>query len=308
MFSTDNGTKDEAKFLQPLKNDSGDLSKSWCCWRSKFLNFLKYEDESEICKNSWGNYLLMFIGPIGQEAYKIISTNDVSLKDNFNALLLKFDIYFIYKSKKLQPNENINEYVNDLKKLATDSNHPDIDCIVKEKLINDITTAGHNAEMETYLRSLTLSEITSELATFQNFKKDHCKIDVPKKTVKQRIIIDCIRCGKRHTHNNCPAHGKQCDTCKKFNHFTENCKSSTKFVENCSKCGTNHKQIECPAFGYTCCKCGKSNHYSWKCQMPVIKNCPRCGTDHAKSLCPAQGKVCTKCNKPNHFEIKCISK
>lgn len=158
-----------------------------------------------------------------------------------------------------------------------------------------------------------MSEIISEWISLKNFSdqtNDKCN---KKQTIVtthpiNNNITECIRCGTKHTRYKCPAHGKQCSNCKKFNHFTEKCKSNASYIENCTKCGTGHKQTECPAFGYACTKCGKNNHYSWKCQVPIIRNCSRCGTDHVMSLCPAQGKVCSLCKKPNHLETKCANK
>lgn len=170
-----------------------------------------------------------------------------------------------------------------------------------------------DADFQVFLRSLNLSEIISEWMSVQKFtnqtndNQSRQQYVVAKKCPMDSNAIECIRCGRQHTRNKCPAHGKQCSNCKKFNHFTEKCKSIT-YVENCKKCGAEHKQTECPAFGYTCTKCGKSNHYSWKCQVPMVRNCSRCGTDHVMTLCPAQGKVCSLCKKPNHLEKKCTSK
>jgi len=46
--------------------------------------------------------------------------------------------------------------------------------------------------------------------------------------------IKCDRCGYSHARNSCPAFGKQCAACKKFNHFAQKCnapKNNTKNAE-----------------------------------------------------------------------------
>lgn len=298
----------------PPLSAEGDSKKNWCSWRSDFVEFLKKEDPTESYKDRWGTFLLLFIGPVGQEAYKKLSMDQISDKENFNVLLKKLDFYFLFGSKQMQRNESISEYVNSLMDIAVKSNHRDPQGIVKEKIIDDIMQQKSDADFQRFLQSLNLSEIISEWMSVQKFtnhtndNQSRKQYVVAKKCPMNSNVIECIRCGRQHARNKCPAHGKQCGNCKKFNHFTEKCKSTITYVENCKKCGAEHKQTECPAFGYTCTKCGKNNHYSWKCQVPMVRNCSRCGTDHIMTLCPAQGKLCSLCKKPNHLEKKCSSK
>ncbi|KAL4718190.1 hypothetical protein ACJJTC_013132 [Scirpophaga incertulas] len=44
-----------------------------------------------------------------------------------------------------------------------------------------------------------------------------------KKYEKVRMINSCLRCGRTHPINNCPAYGKVCAVCKKYNHFAKQC-------------------------------------------------------------------------------------
>lgn len=55
------------------------------------------------------------------------------------------------------------------------------------------------------------------------------KQDVRGKSVyrnKDKIIINCTKCGKNHKLNNCPAYGKLCGKCNKKNHFAVICKEN----------------------------------------------------------------------------------
>ncbi|XP_076632203.1 uncharacterized protein LOC143347153 [Colletes latitarsis] len=307
-MNTGENVTSEVKPPAPLKAD-GDLGKNWCNWKSDFIKFMEGEDPTESYKDRWGTFLLMFIGPIGQDAFKEMSFDSTFDKENFDALLKKLDLHFIFRTTEKLCKGNISEYVNNLMEIAKLSNHSDVQSIVKEKIISDIIEQKSDEDFQKFLQSLNLSEIISEWMSIQNFtiqtnnKNNHEQNVIVKKRLMNNLI-ECIRCGTQHMRNQCPAHGKQCNKCKKFNHLTEKCKSMT-YIKHCLKCGTGHKPIECPAFGYVCTKCGKNNHYSWKCQVPMVKNCSRCGTDHVMSLCPAQGKVCPRCEKPNHLENKC---
>jgi hypothetical protein len=39
----------------------------------------------------------------------------------------------------------------------------------------------------------------------------------------------CTNCGNKHPKQKCPAFGRQCNKCKKFNHYAKMCRSSGKF-------------------------------------------------------------------------------
>lgn len=159
-----------------------------------------------------------------------------------------------------------------------------------------------------YLQSLDLHKIILFWKQCEELmsQKDHEDIQSQSSFTSQPAELECARCGTCHSRNHCPAYGLQCNNCKGYNHFTNNCR--TKYVSDCTKCGTHHVQSRCLAFGELCTNCGKPNHFSWLCKVPIVKNCLRCGEDHAISLCPAQGRVCSRCEKPNHFEKKCLSK
>lgn len=45
---------------------------------------------------------------------------------------------------------------------------------------------------------------------------------------KEKVIVNCTKCGKNHKLNECPAFGKICAKCSKKNHFAVVCKSNGK--------------------------------------------------------------------------------
>ena len=48
---------------------------------------------------------------------------------------------------------------------------------------------------------------------------------------KRQKEFNCNKCGTRHVQNYCPAYGKKCKTCKKYNHFTKQCFYNKKMHE-----------------------------------------------------------------------------
>ncbi|XP_011861891.1 PREDICTED: uncharacterized protein LOC105558681 isoform X2 [Vollenhovia emeryi] len=293
------------------------VSRNWYTWKQKFLSFLQKEDAKESYKKQWTVILLMLIGPLGEEAYNTLSQTAQRSKD-LKIVLRELDIYFIFGIRKRQNGESIDKYVDRLMLLAIASNHNDPVSIVKEKIIEDIKNYNFTGRaallvrskgdsLVLYLQSLDFNQITLFWKQCEELMMRENRENVQGRPFNSPSAeMECARCGTRHNRNRCPAHGLQCDNCKGFNHFTDNCK--VKYVSNCSKCGTHHVQSRCLAFGKLCTKCGKVNHFSWLCQVPTVKDCLRCGGDHAISMCPAQGRVCSRCKKPNHFEEKCLTK
>lgn len=158
-----------------------------------------------------------------------------------------------------------------------------------------------------YLLSLDLNNITLFWKQCEDLMAQTIT-ETPKQNplYAKSTVTECTRCGTEHNRNRCPAWGVQCNNCKQFNHFTDNCK--VKYVDDCTRCGMSHIQSRCPAYGELCTKCGKRNHFSLKCRIPFVTNCSRCGLNHAASMCPAQGQICRFCNKPNHLETQCVNK
>ncbi|KAL6263294.1 hypothetical protein P5V15_006092 [Pogonomyrmex californicus] len=261
--------------------------------------------------------MLMLIGPIGEEAYKNLFPSVHEVKD-LETVLFQLDIHFIFGSRKKQNNENVDKYIDNLMFVAIASNHSDPVGIVKEKIIQDIKSHNFTGkamlfirskgeDLAPFLRSLDLHQITLFWKQCEEFALQKNRENVQAQSSNSQFTeMQCVRCGTCHDRNSCPAHGAQCDKCKGYNHFTDNCK--IKYVSDCSKCGTHHVQSRCLAFGELCRNCGKVNHFSWLCKVPIVKNCLRCGGDHAMSMCPAQGRVCSRCKKPNHMEKKCLSR
>lgn len=321
-----------------------DFIATWFSWKNEFLAHMKSIDKAEIKKQMWGIMLLNRMGPVGQEIHRTFSFYDKNTQEDINILIKKFDVYCIYKDKK-RDCEDIDKYVNDLKVcmeklqyyifeynsynhlyiqfLQFIASHITWNCvdsayIVKEKIIQDISTQRFTGKaallieskgenLIPYLQSLDLNDIILFWKQCETLMAQ--KIE---KTSNQNFsfarfaVIECTRCGTEHNPNQCPAWGIQCNNCKQFNHFTENCK--VKYIDNCTRCGMSHIQSRCPAYGELCTKCGKRNHFSLKCRVPFVTNCTRCGMNHAISMCPAQGQTCRHCNKPNHLEEQCASK
>jgi len=201
--------------------------------------------------------------------------------------------------------------------IAIAQNYVDPIKIMKEKVIQDISTRRFTGKAALlieskgekfipYLQSLDFHHIILFWKQCEDLMAQKIEETSKQDSFYAKSAIECARCGTEHNRNQCPAWGAQCNKCKQFNHFTDNCK--VKYINDCTRCGMDHIQSRCPAYGELCTNCGKRNHFSLKCRIPFVKNCLRCGMNHVASMCPAQGKICQHCNKPNHLEEQCVTK
>ncbi|XP_011642253.1 uncharacterized protein LOC105430405 [Pogonomyrmex barbatus] len=305
--------------VPPKFNTKDDFMMTWFSWKKEFFYYLSSIDKTKANMRMWGILLLNHMGPVGQEIHRTFPfyecTMNENAQENISSLIKKFDIYYLYEDKK-RDGKDIDEYVNELKSIAVERDHHKPEVIVKEKVIQDISTQhftgkaavtikNHGEHWIPFLKKQNLAVIVDVWKQVESMTQENDK--APKQVSScTKSIIECVRCGTEHDRKRCPAWGVQCDKCKQFNHFTVNCK--IKYVNDCTKCGTNHIQSRCPAFGELCTNCGKMNHFIWKCQIPFVNNCPRCGKSHAVTACPAQGQICRYCNKPNHLEERCTSR
>ncbi|TGZ53542.1 Uncharacterized protein DBV15_03508 [Temnothorax longispinosus] len=142
---------------------------NWFLWKDKFLAYLKKIDKAEDKKQLWGIMLLNRMGPVGQEIHRTFPFYNKNAQEDINVLIKKFDIYCMYRNEK-RGCKDINRYTSDLIFIAVTWNHVDPTGIVKEKIIQDISTqrfTGNAAllieskgeNLIPYLQSLSLNEI-----------------------------------------------------------------------------------------------------------------------------------------------------
>ncbi|EGI69488.1 hypothetical protein G5I_01778 [Acromyrmex echinatior] len=303
----------------------------WFSWKNDFFVYLKNIDKAEDKKQMWGFMLLNRMGPIGQEIHRTFHFygEDKNTLD-IDILIKKFDLYCLYRDNK-RGNKNIDEYIHELKSFAIARNYIDPTRIVKDKIIQDMSSQqftgkaallieSKGEKLIPYLQSLNLYHITLFWKQCEDLMTQ--KIDeIPKQNFQQNSTYaksaTTESTSMEQNQNQCTTiWGHQCQLCfpklccvhcskhcKQFNYYTDNYKD--KYIYDCTKCGMSHIRSRCPAYGELCIKCNKKNHFSKMCRVPVVINCSKCGMNHAISKCPAYGQICRHCNKLNHLEEKC---
>lgn len=70
-----------------------------------------------------------------------------------------------------------------------------------------------------------------QVETIQAKEEKKQQVDVVKKRSYNKKQNDCEYCGRRHEARMCPAYGKKCAVCTKYNHFAAVCRNKKKSFE-----------------------------------------------------------------------------
>ncbi|XP_011642259.1 uncharacterized protein LOC105430410 [Pogonomyrmex barbatus] len=137
--------------LPPKFITKDDFIANWFSWKNNFFICMKHIDKTETNKHLWGIMLLNRMGPVGQEIHRTFpfyNRNDTDI----NILIKKFDIYCIYGDRR-RNGKSIDEYIINLKLIAIKHNYLDPTSIVKEKIIQEITTRRFRGQAAHVIRS-----------------------------------------------------------------------------------------------------------------------------------------------------------
>lgn len=164
---------------------------------------------------------------------------------------------FVFYNRNQKENEPIDEFVKELQELVSSCNFENAsemlrdrvvfgvaDLNLQEKLLKmeDIEVEKAITECRIYEKQKQQVRIVQEAKrtvdaiqgnTDELFEKDDVnEVRVNRRKSKNAMSNQwnqetklCSRCFKTHRINNCPAFGKTCNKCKKFNHFAIACKS-----------------------------------------------------------------------------------
>ena len=150
----------------------------------------------------------------------------------------EFEVYKFRQAKQL-PGENISAYHTKLKQLAKSCDFHDEKREIKTQIIqNGISSklrrkalADPGITLEKILqiaKAMELSEVQAEGIESANqvTKRSYRRETNNPKQNESQAKPKCRFCGYQHVpgKKNCPAYGKQCRTCQKFNNFRACCK------------------------------------------------------------------------------------
>ena len=235
----------------------GDLSKGWRRYVVRFENLLMAMNITDAKRKK-----AMLLHYVGEDVVEIFETLDVEQEDENEDVFVKaekalrsyftprknteFEVYKFRQAKQL-PGEDISTFYTRLKQLATSCEFHDEKREIKTQIIqNGISTKLRRkalADPEMTLEKILQMAKSMELAESQaegiesanriskrashpnNRWRSNNKDGTPVKRDGKLTSKKCSYCAYQHVPGkmNCPAYGKQCRSCHKWNHFRSCC-------------------------------------------------------------------------------------
>ncbi|KAI4496769.1 hypothetical protein M0804_000579 [Polistes exclamans] len=278
--------------------------KSWNIWKEEMRSFLILVDYNKKDYHKWGTFVLNRMGSISHEILQYLIFDKEDDKNNFSVLIEKFDAYHKFVTNAKSENESVINYVERLK----------VDCIKNIKNIDNMVKQKLEKEIENLCKERFIAIASSKMPDFK-FEKTFQSLtiaeiaflwDLCDNSIWEENKI-CKYCGKFHPKDKCFAFGKECNKCKRRNHFSKYC-PGVMYINNCRFCGGDHGVKKCLAYDEKCSKCNKLHHFSWMCsKITMLRNCKFCGLTHVmdRRKCPALKSLCSICRATGHYDIKC---
>ncbi len=182
-----------------------------------------------------------------------------------------------FHEKTQRDSESFDQFVTELRLLVKDCNYPNGDEMVRDRIVFGISSPRVREKLLCYGPNLTL-ENAIDIARSHELSQQQLKTMVfptanpagqsvhavnrwTNKTEHRRHgrkmasgadgdgtvrSKECGACGRGHNHTeDCPAKGRQCNKCKKFNHFARVCRTNTQQKQATFKSKKVHTVSDC---------------------------------------------------------------
>ncbi|XP_067930980.1 uncharacterized protein [Watersipora subatra] len=239
---------------KPLQEE-GDLSTQWTRFKEEFGYYLIAAEKLDKDDKIKIALLLMSIGPKGTDIFKSFKFGQGKSKEVYQDVLEKFDQTCNKTSNKIlkrhqllsmkQGSLSVDEYITELHKIARECSLGEMYeefmvqalllGITDDRLRRKLFEESEGITLEAAVKKCKTSETSN--ADLQSIKteesvysfRDHSSKDRKMKTEDGESGRSCCgHCGGSHPPCQCPAYGKQCAKCKKYNHYKAICRSKRK--------------------------------------------------------------------------------
>lgn len=256
--------------------DSSNLPEAWRRFRQHaelmFTGPLREKEEADKC-----SYLLLWIGEKGRDVYNTwtLSADEAKMLKTYYDKYTGYitpkanPIYARYKfHEKMQgEHESFEQFVTELKLLVKDCGYPNGEEMVRDRIVfatnsprvrEKLLSQGAELTLEKAIDIARSHELAKQQLKIMGNAKDHShhdtvhavsrrpyRSDTPQKAAKPKdqgaTHRTCNYCAGQHsTKDVCPAKGKQCMKCRKFNHFARACFTSKQSAQSGSHRKTVH--------------------------------------------------------------------
>ncbi|KAI5752550.1 hypothetical protein M8J77_018030 [Diaphorina citri] len=267
--------------LPKLNLTASNLQVEWNSWVLQYKIFLRATNlESEDDKRK----VSLLLHHMGGEVLDIFKSFNLDLDQvTHEALLKKFSDYFSPKknitmernrffTKRQSPDQNIMEFVTELRNLAKSCEFPETDSIVRDIFICNMRN-DYNYVKQKLLEdgNLTL-EKALEVATSLVASREHVSILETDSNEINKIYHQSRNFNRgRSSSQDHRSQGHQRSVSRQSHKNGQSSQTSSQLTTSCQKCGQIHR-VRCPAWGKTCAKCGRRNHFAKMCKIMSVKN------------------------------------
>ena len=244
----------------PFAIHDANIAESWRKWKSRFNRYLVATGLTKLSNEVQVSTLLTVIGAEAHDVFSTFTWTEGVTEETatLSQVLEKFDMYcnprtnitferFKFNSRHQQNGETLDQYVTELRKLASQCN---FDSVTPSEILHDRIVFGiaDNKVRERLLRESTLTldrtleicraaEVSvAQLKEVQKLHESRVVSAVSKKPrwkeqngrANAATVTDCRFCGQDHERikEKCPAWGKECSLCHRKNHFRAKCLQS----------------------------------------------------------------------------------
>lgn len=249
----------------------GNASENWKYFKEEWGNYViasgldKKEPAVQVAtlKCLLGRETTQILNNLGLDADKLGKVSEISAALDIYFIPTVNVIYerYIFGSAVQGPSETVDQYVARLRNLSStcaygtlekemirdrlvlgirdDETKKQLICDAKLTLDTAITTCRVNELASAQMKSLhTASAPEQQVNKIQNRRR------YQKSRNTRKNKSDCWYCGTFHPRGECPAYGKQCYRCKKYNHLEEVCESLAKHRKRRQKPERSVKKLD----------------------------------------------------------------
>lgn len=266
----------------------GDMGTNWRRFKTNLDLYMKATGCSDR-----GNEIqaAVFLHCVGEPAREIFETFELSAEDkkNVNAIIRKFDEYFLPKVNKSIERHKFNtrtqledepfdNFIKDLRKIASNCEFgrlkdelikDRIVCGIRDRRVKDRLLREANLNLEKAIEICKAAEITDK--HMENLKNEmrSTRQAVPVDGISKNTATNQQRERGRDKHWRGPNTSWQAGKEREVRGHDPNARRGQKedtFAKECGRCGNSHAWQRCPAFEKICARCGKKNHFARVCK------------------------------------------
>lgn len=250
------------------------IADKWKEWFQQFNIFLIASSKNDESDERKINILLNLIGPQGIKIYNNFKKPKKDADIKYDHVVKWFSDYcqprknvifqrFKFGSCVQKEGQSFDEFVTELKTLASTCEYKEEDNMVRDRIVFGIRDA------ETKNKLLSMDNLTLENAEMLCRTREVTDKEIQEMSTEAANVLYLGREQKNNWVKN--KIGMSKNKYNKSKNYSNNNKSENKMSKvmesyNCKKCGTNHKPRSCPAYGKECRVCKKLNHFEIGCK------------------------------------------